>query len=263
VADPVAPARFDPTIPHHARVYDYVLGGKDNFAPDREAGDKVLAVAPDAGVFAKAQRAFLVRVVRFLAQSGIRQFIDLGTGIPTSPNVHEVARSVDPSARVVYVDFDAMVVAHTRGRIATDDNVIAIQRDIRRPELVLADADLRSLIRFDEPVAVLFLNVLHDISDDSDPAGIVAQFRERMVPGSYIAIAQFADDSQPRARAELETAYANTPWPIIFRPRAQILRFFDGFELVPPGLVDVEQWRPEAEAPPTALKAPGGVGRKM
>jgi SAM-dependent methyltransferase len=244
-------------------VYDYVLGGKDNFPPDRDAAEKLLAVAPDAGVHAKAQRGFLVRVVKFLAESGIRQFLDLGTGIPTSPNVHEVARSVDPSARVVYVDFDAMVVAHSRGRMATDDHAIAVEGDIRRPELILADADLRALLHFDEPIGVLFLNMLHDISDEHDPAGIVAEFRARMVPGSYVAIAQFADDSEPRAKAELEAAYTNTPWPIAFRPRDQILGFFDGFELVPPGLVDVERWRPEGEAPSTALKAAGGVGRKM
>jgi S-adenosyl methyltransferase len=262
VADPVAPAKFDATVPHHARVYDYVLGGKDYFAADREAAESLLAVAPDARVHAKAQRGFLVRVVRFLAESGIRQFVDLGTGIPTSPNVHEVARSVDHSACVVYVDFDAMVVAHSRGRVATDDRVIALQGDIRRPERILADADLQALVHFEEPVGVLFLNVLHDISNEYDPAGIVVQFRERMAPGSYVAVAQFADDSQPSAKAALEAAYADTPWPITFRPRDQILRFFDGFELVPPGLVDVERWRPEADAPATALKAAGGVGRK-
>jgi hypothetical protein len=244
-------------------VYDYVLGGKDNFDPDREAAERLLAVAPDAGIHAKAQRGFLVRAVRFLAASGIRQFLDLGTGIPTSPNVHEVARSVDPSARVVYVDFDAMVVTHSRGRVATDAQVIAIQRDIRRPESVLADAELRALLNFEEPIGVLFLNMLHDISDDDDPAGIVGYFRDRMVSGSYVAIAQFAADSDPTARAELEAAYANTPWPITFRSRDQIRQFFDGFELVPPGLVDVERWRPEVDAPSTALKAAGGVGRKM
>jgi hypothetical protein len=264
MTDLFGPARIDTSKPHHARVYDYILGGKDNFAADREAAEQVLAVAPDSRLLVRAQRAFLVRVVRFIAESGIRQFIDLGTGIPTSPNVHEVARKVDPAAPVVYVDFDPMVVAHAQARLATQDGVIAIQRDIREPEVVLADPELQALIDFDQPVAVLFLAILHDITDEQDPGGIVARVRERMVPGSYIAIEQFASDSDPEARASLEEVYSETPWPITFRSRDHIARFFDGFELLPPGVVDVEQWRPEREpTPPTALKVVGGVGRKM
>ena len=256
------PAGVDVTKPHHARVYDYVLGGKDNFAADRKAAEQLLAIAPDSRQLAQAQRAFLVRVVRFIAESGIRQFIDLGTGVPTSPNVHEVVRAVDPSTRVVYVDFDPMVVGHARARLATKQGVIAVERDIRRPQEILTDPEVQALIDFEQPIGVLFLAILHDVSDDQNPAGIVAQFREQMVPGSFIAIEQFASDSEPEARAQLEEVYANTPWPIAFRARDQIQRFFDGFELLPPGVVDVEQWRPEVEAKPTALKVVGGVGRK-
>jgi hypothetical protein len=243
-------------------VYDYILGGKDNFAVDREAGEKLLAIAPDGRLLARAQRAFLVRVVRMMAEAGVRQFIDLGTGIPTSPSVHEVARAVDATASVAYVDFDPMVVVHNSVLLATDDGVITIQADIREPDKILGNPELRALIDFREPVAVLMLGVLHSVGDEYDPAGIVARFREEMASGSFLSIAQFSDDGAPAAMAQLKANYADTPWPMTIRSREQILRLFEGFELVPPGLVDVEKWRPEMEAPSTALKIPGGVGRK-
>ncbi len=261
-----APAGIDVTIPHGARVYDYILGGKDNFAADREAAEKILAAAPNSRGLARAQRAFLVRVVRLLAEAGIRQFIDLGTGIPTSPSVHEVARAVDPSARVIYVDFDPLVVVHNRALLETADGVVAIEGDLRRPDEILADPALRALIEFDEPVAVLMLAVLHNVSDADDPAGIVAKFRDQMATGSYLAISQFAADSHPKALAQLESVYANTPVPKTVRSREEILRLFDGFELLPPGLADMDQWRPDADTrplPATELKIPGGVGRKV
>jgi len=258
-----APGGVDWTVPRGARVYDYILGGKDNFAVDREAAEKILAVAPDSRRLAQAQRAFLVHVVRLMAESGIRQFLDLGTGIPTSPNVHETARAVDPSARVIYVDFDPMVVVHNRALLATDDGVIAIEADIRKPEEILADPELEALIDFSKPVGVLLLAVLHNVSDEEDPARIIARFRDQMAPGSYIAISQFSSDSRPEATAELEAVYADTPWPKTLRSPDEILRFFDGFELVPPGLADMDQWVPDADVPPTALKIPGGVGRKI
>jgi hypothetical protein len=258
-----APTVLDSDTPHHARVYDYILGGKDNFEADREAGEQILAVAPDSRQLAAVQRDFLVRVVRFLAESGIRQFIDLGTGIPTPPNVHEVAHAVHPEARVAYVDFDAMVVAHARALMATDDGVVAIQEDIRYTDKLLASPELNALIDFEQPVAVLFLAILHDITDEQDPAGIVARFRDRMAPGSFVAVEQFTSDSQPEAMAQLQAVYADTTWPIAFRSREHITSFFDGFELVAPGVVDVQQWRPERATPPTALKVAGGVGRRQ
>jgi hypothetical protein len=261
--EPRAPEGIHESIPLGARVYDYILGGKHNFAVDREAAERVLAVAPDGRLLARMQRKFLVRVVRLMAESGIRQFIDLGTGIPTSPSVHEVARAVDASARVVYVDFNAMVVAHNRALLATDDGVITIKEDIRRPDRILANPELRALIDFEEPVGVLLLAVIHNISDEYDPAGIVARFRDRMAPGSYIAISQFAPGGDPKATAALEEIYATTPWPKTLRSPAEIQRLFDGFELLPPGVVDVQRWRPEGGEPPrTALSMPGGVGRK-
>ena len=264
--EPRAPAGIDVTTPLGARVYDYILGGKDNFAVDRAAAERILEAAPDSRLLAQLQRKFLVRVVRLMAESGIRQFIDLGTGIPTSPSVHEAARSVDPSACAVYVDYDPMVVVHNRALLETADGVVAIEGDLRRPDEILADPALRALIEFDEPVAVLMLAVLHNVSDADDPAGIVAKFRDQMATGSYLAISQFAADSHPKALAQLESVYANTPVPKTVRSREEILRLFDGFELLPPGLADMDQWRPDADTrplPATELKIPGGVGRKV
>ncbi len=262
--EPRAPAGIDVTTPLGARVYDYILGGKDNFAVDRAAAERILEAAPDSRLLAQLQRKFLVRVVRLMAESGIRQFIDLGTGIPTSPSVHEAARSVDPSACAVYVDYDPMVVVHNRALLATDDRVTTIQEDLRRPGEIIANSELLGLIDFDQPVGVLMLAVIHNVGDEDDPRGIVARFRDQMAPGSHIAISQFTPAGDPRATAQLEEVYVNTPWPLTLRSQDQIVRFFDGFELLPPGVVDVQQWRPELGEPPkTALKMQGGVGRKL
>jgi hypothetical protein len=251
------------TRPHAARVYDFVLGGRDNFAADREYAAKVMTVAPEYPRLARVNREFLIRTVRLLAESGIRQFIDLGTGIPTSPNVHEVARAVDPSARVVYVDNDPIVAMHNAALLADDQRVVTIRADIRRPDEILAHAGLTSLIDFAEPVGVLLVAVLHVISQDDDPAGIVARFRERMAPGSHLVISQLTTSgSDSEAVAQTQAATANTPVPVFFRSSAEILRFFDGLDMVEPGLVSVAEWRAEAEPPPTRLTVAGGVGRK-
>jgi hypothetical protein len=255
-----APSVFDCATPHHARVYDCLLGGKDNFPADREVARNLLDVAPDSGLHARAQRAFLVRAVRFIAESGIRQFIDLGAGIPTAPNLHQIARTVHPAARVVYVDFDAMVIRHSDALLTTNDGVTAIQEDIRLTDGLLSKLELQTVIDFTEPVGVLLLNTLHEVADEHDPAGIVARFRDRIALGSLLGISQFTNDSHPEAMARLEAAYANTPWPILFRSHEQISSYFDGFELLPPGVVDIEQWRPGEQTLPTALRTAGGVG---
>jgi hypothetical protein len=257
-----APRTIDIKTPNHARVYDFFLGGKDNFAEDRAAAEQIAAVAPDTPLLARANRAFLVRAVQLFVKSGIRQFIDLGTGIPTSPSVHEVARELDPIARTVYVDNDPVVVVHNAALLATDDGVTTIEADIRKPDEVLSDPGLGSLIDFAEPVGVLFVAVLHLVTDEQDPAGIVGAFRDRMAPGSHVAISQFTADSHPQAIAQFEQIYANSPTKVTFRPRAQIESFFDGFELLEPGVVNVEDWRPERDAPTTRMSIAGGVGRK-
>ncbi len=257
-----ASGEIDVTVPSHARVYDYILGGKDNFAADRKAAARILTVAPDTRQLARANRGFLVRVVRTMAQAGIDQFIDLGTGIPTSPNVHEVAQQVNPAARVVYVDNDAIVLSHNRALLATDAGVATVQADIRDPDAVLTHPDLRRLVDFDRPVGVLMVAVLHLVADEEDPAGIVARFAAAVHAGSHLAIAQFAADSEPEATAQALAVYENSPTPLTFRSRDQIQGFFRGLELLEPGVVDVHAWRSVTETDRTALRIAGGVGRK-
>jgi SAM-dependent methyltransferase len=256
------PPGFDPAKPSAARIYDYLLGGKDNYEVDRAAADKVLAVAPDQRRLARANRAFAIRAVRVLADAGIRQFIDLGTGFPSSPSVHEVAREADPSASVVYVDYDPIVQAHNTALLGHDDQVASVQADIRQPEMILEGPDVSRLIDFDHPVGVLCVAVLHLVSDAEDPAGIIAQFRDRMRPGSYLVLSQFSSESDQQAIAALRAVAAGTPVETYFRSQDQILRFFDGFELVEPGLTSVQEWRPDTISAPTRLKIAGAVGRK-
>jgi SAM-dependent methyltransferase len=243
-----------------ARAYDYLLGGKDNYAADRAAAEAMLTIAPDTRLVARANRAFLARAVRLLAKSGVRQFIDLGSGIPTSPNVHEVAREVHPDARVAYVDNDPVVIAHDRALLATDPGTTAIKADIRRPADVLTDSRLRKLIDFDEPVGILLAAVLHVIGDEDDPAAIVAKYCEHMAPGSHLVISHFSADSDAAAMAH---ASRSTHFKVAFRSRDEILRWFDGLELIDPGLVTVQHWRPDADMPrPKQMEITAGVGRK-
>jgi hypothetical protein len=260
--DASAVIAVDPSKPSAARVYDYLLGGKDNFAVDRQAAERVLTVAPDQRRLARANRAFLIRAVRQLAETGIRQFIDLGTGLPTSPSVHEVARAADPSARVVYVDNDPIVKVHNDAMLATDDNIASLLADLRDPDGILGHPQLRRLIDFTEPVGVLFVAVLHVVADAHDPAGIVATFRRHMATGSQLALSQFSADSDPEAMAELRAVAAGTPVETYFRPREEIKSFFGDLELLPPGLVDVQAWRPDSTPQPTRLKIVGGVARR-
>ena len=256
------PTGIDPATPNQARVYDYLLGGKDNYAADRAAVDEVLVAVPDARRMARANRAFAMRAVAVLAQAGVRQFIDLGTGIPTAPSVHEVARRADPAARVVYVDHDPVVQAHNEAKLASDRRVTTVLADIRRPELVIGHREVQRLIDFTEPVGVLCVAVLHLVRDEDDPAGIIARFRERMAPGSHLVVSQFCTDSDPAATATLHAVDAGTPVETYFRPADEIHGFFDGLQLLSPGLVSVDEWRPDVPEAPTQLKIVGGVGRK-
>jgi hypothetical protein len=252
----------DPGQPAAARIYDYLLDGKDNYAVDRAAADKVLAVAPDQRRLARANRAFAIRAVRMLGAAGVRQFLDLGTGFPTSPSVHEAAREADPSARVVYVDYDPIVYVHNTALLASDPQVISVQADIRRPAAILDHPQVTRLIDFGQPVGVLCVAVLHLVPEAENPERIIGQFRDHVCAGSYLVLSQFTSDSDPDAMAELRAVAAGTPVETYFRPRDQIRRFFAGFELVPPGLTDVQDWRPDSIAAPTRLKIAGAVGRK-
>jgi hypothetical protein len=213
---------------------------------------------------ALANRGFLLRAVRFLARHGVSQFLDLGSGLPTSPNVHEVARDVVPGARVVYVDHDPVVVAHNDALLATRDGVITIRADVRDPDAVLGHHALAECLDFSQPVAVLLLSVLHFISCDEDAPGIIARFRERMAPGSYLAISiGTSDGADPEMLAEATKTYAGARMPFTLRSRAQIMDLFEGFDLVEPGLVPLPGWRPDFNTDRTPLSGPtlGAVAR--
>ena len=271
MADDDWTTRINTSVPNPARIYDYLLGGKDNYPADREVAEQVLAIAPVARDIVRDNRAFLRRAVRFLTgEAGIRQFIDLGSGLPTQGNVHEVAQAIAPDARVVYVDNDPMVVTHARALLA-GDNTLAIEGDLRKPDEVVGHPEVRELIDFDQPVALLLLAILHFIPDDQEPLAIMARFRDALPAGSYLAISHGTRDIPARsdmsaeAMAEMgtrvEELYQETTAFIVTRTREQVARFFDGFELVEPGLVEIQRWRPEE---PSLLPGGfyGGVGRK-
>jgi hypothetical protein len=261
--EPRVPDGVDVTRPSIARIYDYVLYGKDNFAVDRAAAEKLMESGLDRR-HALANRGFLRRAVRFLARQGISQYLDLGSGLPTSPSVHEVARDIVPGARVVYVDHDPIVVAHNDALLATRDGVITIRGDLRDPDSVLGHDDLVGCLDFDRPMAVLLLSVLHFISSEEDAPGIVAKFRERLAPGSYLAISLgTSDGADPDMLAEATQTYAGARMPFTLRTRAQIMELFDGFDLVEPGLVSLPEWRPDFNTDRTPLRGPtvGAVAR--
>ncbi len=262
--EPRVPDGVDVTRPSVARIYDYLLYGKDNFAVDRAAAEQLMQSRLEPRRLSLANRGFLLRAVRLMAQQGIAQYLDLGSGLPTSPSVHEVVREIIPDARVVYVDHDPIVVAHNDALLATRDGVITIRADVRDPDAVLADAALAECIDFAEPVAVLLLSVLHFISLDEDAPGIVARFRDRMAPGSYLAVSLgTSDGADPEMLAETTQTYAQARMPFTLRSRVQIMDLFEGFSLVEPGLVSLPDWRPDFNTDRTPLKAPtvGGVGK--
>jgi hypothetical protein len=264
--------RINTGVPNPARIYDYFLGGKDNFPADREVAEQVVAIAPVARDIVEDNRAFLRRVVRFLAgEAGIRQFVDLGSGLPTQGNVHEIAQATVPDARVVYVDNDAMVVTHSRALLA-GEHTVAIEADLRDPDSVLEHPEVRQLIDFDQPIALLLLAILHFVPDDQDPFGVVARFRDALPAGSYLAISHGTrdiptrPDMSPEAMAEMgakvERLYQLTTASLVTRTRARVERFFDGFDLVDPGLVEIQLWRPDESEPLLPGGFYGGVGRK-
>ena len=228
-----------------ARMYDYAFGGKDNFAADRAAVEKLFQMSPENRYVPKANRRFLERVVRFAAEEGIRQFLDLGAGLPSQGNVHEVAKQARPDAHVIYVNNEPVVITHAQALLAIDDSATAVvQSDIRDAGKIFADPDVGRLIDFSQPVATLFVSVLHGIPDNDDPWGIVRAFTSRMVPGSYLILSHLTRDGHPADLVrQKEEVFAKSSTPFSYRSRADILRFFDGFELVEPGLTNVTKWR--------------------
>ena len=245
--------RINTGAPNPARIYDYFLGGKDNFPADREVADQVLAIAPVARDVVEDNREFLRRVVEVLADAGIRQFIDLGSGLPTQGNVHEIAQEAAPGARVVYVDNDPMVVAHSRALLA-GDNTVAIEGDLRQPDKILEHPEVRELIDFGRPVALLLLAILHFVPDSEDPFGIVARYRDAVPAGSHLAISEMG--------TKVEQLYQLTTASLVTRTRAEVERFFDGLELLDPGVVEIQRWRPDGRTSLLPGGFYGGVARK-
>jgi len=259
------PSGLDATVPHIARVYDYWLGGKDNFAVDREAAEQVIEAYPGILRDVRAQRAFLTNAVSYLAGvAGIRQFLDIGTGIPTANNTHEVAQDVAPGSRVVYVDNDPMVLAHARALLVGVTAPTAyVDSDLRDTGKVLAEA--ARLLDFTKPVAVMLISVLHLIPDADDPHAIVTRLMEAVPSGSWLALSHPARDVHPQQVTEAASRFNQlAPAKATLRTRAEILRLFDGLELLEPGLVQVHQWRPGLAAPGHDQEAAGycGLARK-
>lgn len=253
--------------PTAARIYDYLLGGYHNFEIDRQAAEKVLEIYPDARVGSQACRAFLRRVVAFLTDCGIDQFLDIGAGIPTVGNTHEVAQQANPAARVVYVDIDPVAVAHGRAMLRDNPRATAIQADASRPSQILAHPEVQALVDLDRPVGVLLLLILLAIHDDEVAYNAVTTLRDALMPGSYIAISHGTRDSAPAGVIEqLERLSERTPTRARYRSQDEVLAFFAGLELVDPGLVLVPLWRPEegddllVEEPERSVTY-GGVGR--
>jgi hypothetical protein len=263
-AEPIA-RKVDITVAHISRVYDYWLGGKDNFAVDRIAAERVIAAYPDIVRSARGNRAFLGRAVRYLVgEAGVRQFLDIGTGLPAADNTHEVAQGEAPECRVVYVDNDPVVLSHAKALLASgpDGATAYVDADLRDPETILAAA--AEVLDFSRPVAVMLVAILQHIGDQDDPYGIVAKLLAEVPSGSYLALSHPARDIHAAAMAEIADRMNKlVAEKVTFRTRADVLRFFDGLELVEPGLVPVPRWRPASHldaAGPTVMW--GGVGRK-
>jgi hypothetical protein len=249
-----------------ARVYDCLLGGKDNFAADREAAARLLEAVPSAASVARENRAFLARAVRFLArEAGICQFLDIGTGLPTAGSVHEIAQDGDPwQARVVYADYDRVVVRHAEAILGGSLTAAVVRGDLREPWDLFARPAVRSLINLAEPVAILLVAVLHFVEDHEDPWAFVNCYKDLIAPGSYLVISHVtADHLSEDAARQARAAYAGASAPGVARTRDQIAGFFAGLDMVAPGLVDVSEWRPDViGVPPGPAVFYAGIGCK-
>jgi SAM-dependent methyltransferase len=253
-------AEIDTSRPHPARMYDFYLGGKDNYAVDQEAAREILRAVPEVRDMARENRAFLQRAVRFLVgQAEIRQIIDIGTGIPAAGNVHEVARETAPDVRVVYVDNDPIVHVHASALLTGTGSTRIVLADLREPETILAHPGVRELIDFSQPVALLLVAIMHFISDNEHPERIIASLRDALPPGSYLVLSHgTADFHSQDAVSHGTKVYQRATAPLVLRSHAQVTAFFDGFDLVEPGLVQVPLWRSDGKRP--RLRDLAGIG---
>jgi SAM-dependent methyltransferase len=261
------PPEINTNVPQSARVYDYWLGGKDHFPADRALGDAIAGALPTIRTQVRAQRAFLGRAVRYLTRdAGIRQYLDIGTGIPSAGNVHDVAQEVAPESRVLYVDNDPIVLAHARALMAgtAEGPVAFIQADLREPEAILSDPAVAGTLDLAQPVGLVLIGVMHHLRDDDDPRRIVATLVDALAPGSYLVLSQSTPDFDPDAMRALAAASEQGGIPNVPRSLADTEPFFAGLELVEPGLVPMATWRPDpgAEQDPRSVYAYGGVARK-
>jgi SAM-dependent methyltransferase len=255
---------FDPSVPHSARVYSYWLGGKDHYAADREAAEAVIRRRPQVVAGARANRAFLARVVRYLAaECGVRQFLDIGAGLPAPAGTHQVAQAIAPECRVVYADNDPLVLVHARALLTSGPRGSCgyVEADLRDTAAVLAGA--AQTLDLGRPVAVLLLAVLHLVADADDPAAVVAALARRLAPGSFVVISHLTADFAPGpVTAAVEAYHALVPGPLVARSHAQVSALFGGLPLVPPGVVPITEWRPAVVRPlPHAADLYAGVAR--
>jgi SAM-dependent methyltransferase len=262
------PPQIDTTKAHSARVYDYLLGGKDNYRPDREAAEHLIKVVPSVPESVRHNRWFMRRATRYLAEEGISQFLDIGTGIPTSPNLHEIAQQVNPAARVLYVDNDPIVLAHAYARLKSSPQgqVAYIHGDMRRAEAILTAPELTATLDLSQPVALLILSTLHLITDPGEARELLRQYVAALAPGSFLALSLATNDGYSRADGEEKQAALSAHGiPVLQRTRDEAAALFAGLELIEPGVVLVNEWRPDADTPqagPLAIGLYCGVARK-
>ncbi|HEX9336667.1 MAG TPA: SAM-dependent methyltransferase [Pseudonocardiaceae bacterium] len=262
--------KIDVDRPSSARIYDYFLGGAHNFEVDRRAAEELVKVHPAIGLAMRANRSYLRRAVNYLVAHGVDQFLDLGSGIPTVGNVHEIAQRANPAARVVYVDIEPIAVTHSNTILAGNDNTIAIRADLRDAEQVLSDPELGKLLELSRPIGLIMAGVLQYVSDADDPAGMIRGYAARLAPGSHVAMSHPSMDELTSERVEgavkATDIYRRTDTPFHYRARAEFATFFDGLELIEPGVVHMWDWRPELDADSAEFDGQvtgfAGVGRK-
>ncbi|MFC9682070.1 SAM-dependent methyltransferase [Streptomyces sp. NPDC056948] len=262
-----APRSIDISVPSVSRMYDFYLGGSHNFEVDREAARRAMEFLPGLPKIVQANRAFMRRAVRYAADQGITQFLDIGSGIPTFGNVHEVAQTASPGARVVYVDHDPVAVAHSQAVLEGNDGAGVVAADLRKPQDILSSPEVERLIDLNQPVALLLVAILHFVEDEDDPYGAVAELREALAPGSLLVLTHASYEGIPlspeRAGGAVDV-YEEIRNPLIMRSREEIARFFEGYDMVEPGLVAMPRWRPDTapeDEDPYAFSGFAGVGR--
>ncbi|MET8643321.1 SAM-dependent methyltransferase [Streptomyces sp. NPDC004675] len=262
-----APRSIDISVPSVSRMYDFYLGGSHNFEVDRVAARRAMEFMPGLPKIMQANRAFMRRVVRYAVEEGITQFLDIGSGIPTFGNVHEVAQQAHPGAHVVYVDRDPVAVAHSQAVLEGNDDADVVAADLRKPEGILSSPQVERLIDRNRPVALLLVAILHFVEDTDDPYSAVAELRDALAPGSLLVVTHASYDGIPLPQERAEGAvdvYRNIRNPLIMRSRDEIARFFEGYDMVEPGLVPMPKWRPDTaseDEDPYSFAGFAGVGR--